>query len=86
MARGLFVRTAAARGRADSEPPAAGRRELLLAGLGGALTASGASVPLPAQAAAPASIYELSANMYGAPVSFEQFKGKVLVVVNVASQ
>ncbi len=51
--------------------------------LAGCLGGLGAVAPA---LAAPQSLYDFSAKMYGEDVSLKQFEGKVTVVVNVASE
>jgi len=66
-----------------------GRRAVLQAGgvvLAGCLGGLGLEVAPGPALAAPQSLYDFSAKMYGEDVSLKQFEGKVTVVVNVASE
>lgn len=68
------------------KPSNASRRDVLLATT--SLIAMQQLMPhsYEAQAAAPQSAYDFSANMYDKEVSFSKYKGKVMVFVNVASE
>ena len=76
------------RGPGPAAAAPASRRELLLLAGGGATAAAaaGALIPAGAARAGPASFYDFTVQQYGEPTSLAAFRGKVSVVVNVASE